>query len=998
METWGGGSEAESLFAELLGREGAQVESALERACAARPELAGELRRVLSDYLASERLRSRLGLAPLSGADSLDACDASGQEQASRCAPAGSQPERLELGKLLGRGGMGEVLEAYDPRLERTLALKRIRGDRLPSGKDDPERARMLARFQAEARITAQLDHPGIVPVHAYGESEGGEPYYTMTRIEGADLGAVFAEARAGRGGWSLGRAVELVARVAETVAYAHEKGVVHRDLKPSNVRVGRLGQVYVTDWGLARAAGAKAVRAGVEAIGSGVLESGSPWATGAGRVPGTPEYMAPEQAAGRTREVGPASDVYALGALLYELLAGRPPHVRGESPRSELLRRVAEESPDPLARLAPSAPSELVSIAERAMAREVGARYASAAEVSRELRAWLEGRVVRAHASGAWAELSKWIGRNRVTATALAGVVVALAIGGGAFAWKAREATTARDDLAQRIVERDRAHGELEHAHATLLATHAELERARQHAEDSAREARRSADRALASRSRSEHVVDFVREALTGKGRAQSRSPDRRIVDAMDSALAAIERGDLHAAPEVATTLKEIIAEVFQWNGRPEDALRLFEGVVEDRRGGTSDDAEALARALGHLGNSLLVAGRNHEALQRHEEEREWLVRVRGRDHVTVARSLESSATMAMLLGRKTEALNAVLEALEIRRRLADPGDAEFAETLLFAAQVQRDLGRVAEAEALLEEALTWLRSRGAGDLDDQVESLSKAGDLLRELGRTREAVQAFAAVLALVRSVHPVDGRSEAAALRNLASSLQADGQLAQARARIEEALHVTRRTPTARRSELADLLGEVGGILLECEDPSAARSHFEEAFSILQGEFPGGHFKLALVWGQLAECARALGEDREELEALQNMERLLAQLPGSVPLLEIQCLSSLAECLSDQGRSAEAVEKHRAALAVVPRAFPEQGLGRPEEYFLIVPAMHLMLAVELLGLGRELEARQQLEQIEALLAEPPGPGEPVLRDLRDAIEALRAALSGD
>ena len=367
--------------------------------------------------------------------------------------PAALPGTRYELVAELASGGMGTIHSVRDPSLERTIALKVARSaaenPALWLDDRDPE-----ARLLAEARILAQLDHPGVVPVHEVGRDARGRAYFTMKRVEGHDFQVVIDAYHAGDERWRLTSAIAAVKRVCEAIEYAHSRGVIHRDLKPSNIMVGRFGEVYVMDWGLAKCARSfPAARARPEGAAlhecarpSGHDESGGaegpvrPDALGSGLRPptvdgtvvGTPIYMSPEQARGECAHTDERSDVYSIGALLYHLLAGRAPYSvpgRTLSP-AEGVAAVLAGPPASLARLARQAPEELVAVAERALERDPVRRYGSVSELKRELEAWLEGRVVRAHRSGAWAELSKWVRRNRAAA------FFALAVLGGlAFA-----------------------------------------------------------------------------------------------------------------------------------------------------------------------------------------------------------------------------------------------------------------------------------------------------------------------------------------------------------------------------------------------------------------------------------------------------------------------------------------------------------------------------------------------------------------------------------
>jgi len=343
--------------------------------------------------------------------------------------------DRYERQGEIARGGMGLVERVRDRRLDRDLARKSA----LRTGVD----ARM--RFELEARLTGQLDHPGIVPVHDVGVDGRGVPWFTMRLVGGRDLREIIQLVHAGDTTWSMTAALGVLLRVCETAAYAHSRGVVHRDIKAANVRVGQFGEVYVLDWGLARREHEPEVHD--LRLRHGRTSSTSALQTMDGAVIGTPCAMPPEQAAGRVEEVGPRSDVYSVGALLYELLAGRMPYLApGESvPSTQVLERVLLGPPTPLTALIPDASPELVAICQKAMEREPGHRYPDMRAMAADLRAYLEGRVVRAYRTGVRAEVGKWIARNRTLASVLG---VAFALGVLALATLLRASSVERQRL----------------------------------------------------------------------------------------------------------------------------------------------------------------------------------------------------------------------------------------------------------------------------------------------------------------------------------------------------------------------------------------------------------------------------------------------------------------------------------------------------------------------------------------------------------------------
>ncbi len=352
--------------------------------------------------------------------------------------------ERYQARGELARGGMGTILKAWDRDLRRALAMKVLRSG--PPGDEDPG---LLGRFVEEAQVSGQLNHPGVVPIHELGLDSNGRVYFTMQLVEGRTLKEVFRLAQDEEEGWTQTRALGSLLRVCETMAYAHSKGVIHRDLKPANVMVGRFGETYVMDWGLAKVLGRddrhdlrlchddhdapSLVRTDRQDESNSHLDS--PIMTMDGMVIGTPYYMPPEQAGGELERVGTQSDVYSVGAMLYQMLTGQAPYAAPDQRRGShaVLAMVLQGPPKQVHTVKAGVPGELVAICERAMSREVGDRYGDMGEMAEDLRAYLEQRVVRAYRTGALAEFTKWVARNRMIAVAVA---AALLVGFASLAW----------------------------------------------------------------------------------------------------------------------------------------------------------------------------------------------------------------------------------------------------------------------------------------------------------------------------------------------------------------------------------------------------------------------------------------------------------------------------------------------------------------------------------------------------------------------------------
>jgi hypothetical protein len=358
------------------------------------------------------------------------------------CASGSVSVPGYEILGILGRGGMGVVYKARHLALKRTVALKMV----LAGGHASPQE---LARFRLEAEAVARLQHPNIVQIHEVGEANG-HPYCALEFVEGGSLASKL------KGQPLLAReAARLVEALARAVQLAHSRNVVHRDLKPANVLLLADGTPKITDFGLARQ-----------------LDSDS-GETQAGQVMGTPSYMAPEQAAGSSHEAGPAADVYALGAILYECLAGRPPF-RGKTV-VETLDQVRTQEPPPPSRFQAGVPLDLETICLKCLRKEPENRYASAAELADDLGRFVQGEPIQARPVGGLERLAKWV-RRRPAIAALTTAMFLVALTAAAVGvWALDSTSRAYRDAIQ---DRDRANKALLREQEALAAKQALVEK----------------------------------------------------------------------------------------------------------------------------------------------------------------------------------------------------------------------------------------------------------------------------------------------------------------------------------------------------------------------------------------------------------------------------------------------------------------------------------------------------------------------------------------
>jgi serine/threonine protein kinase len=378
---------------------------------------------------------------------------------------------RFRILRPHAEGGLGVVSVARDEELHREVALKEIK-DRYA---DHPENR---ARFLLEAEVTGGLEHPGIVPVYGLGSYADGRPFYAMRFIHGDSLKEAIERFHTGPDGQPrkltraafegsafrglLGRFVD----VCQAVAYAHSRRVLHRDLKPGNVMLGKYGETLVVDWGLAKPLARPGDPAPASPADEPSLHPASASGTGEtlpGSVVGTAEYMSPEQAAGRWNVVGPASDIYGLGATLYAVLAGRPPVTGADVPT--VLGKVERGAVDRLRQVNPAVPPALEAVCRKAMSLQPGDRYASALALAWDVERWLADEPVTAYREPLSARVWRWVRRHRTAVTAAAVLLLLTAAAGlaaGLVAVSREQAATAKErdakDEALQAVSREQA------------------------------------------------------------------------------------------------------------------------------------------------------------------------------------------------------------------------------------------------------------------------------------------------------------------------------------------------------------------------------------------------------------------------------------------------------------------------------------------------------------------------------------------------------------
>jgi len=693
------------------------------------------------------------------------AADLEGELAGLRAAPSpGTRLGVYEIQGRLGEGGMGVVFAAHDTSLDRPVALKVLRGGALAA----PGRRR---RFLQEAEAAATLHHPSIVPVYQVGE-EDGYPFYAMELIHGVDLRRHVEQTGAGPR-----EVARLVRDVADAVSGFHRRGIIHRDLKPDNVLVPADRVPRVIDFGIAKHLG---------------RDGDDTFATVEGDVLGTPHYMSPEQAAGRNAEVDTRCDVYALGAILYRLLAGAPPYA--DQKRAALLAAIQAEDPAPIRTVAPGVDADLACIVETAMAREPERRYASALELVHDLERYLADEPIEARPAGLVYRARKFARRHRVLVRVVAAVLLVVAVGGAALV--ARERARGAE-IARRLREAERAPlAERAHLYSQILGL--DPDHATAAAEGRAAQRELAARRAAAERVR---VAEERAERERAEARLRELEEERRLERL---------RAEFQAARERDAARRQAKEEA-----RREAEARV-RGLLE-RAAAAADPLQAehwLEQARGllaaHSGSSLRARVAEEQLalllrLARAEVDRErlglaeyWLRK---------AEALGPDAAAAAEL----EALHDELAELRSGRRLHEEARGLIvAERWLRARDLLARLDPTAGDEVAADRALVAARCREEGLRRlDRGQALLQSGRPLEAMPLAREAARYLADESAAAEALAATCGATIADRARGAAQRLVDQGRAPRALVVLQEAAHAAADTPAAAalERELAD-----------------------------------------------------------------------------------------------------------------------------------------------------------------------------------------------
>jgi eukaryotic-like serine/threonine-protein kinase len=930
--------------------------------CVDCPELAGELRR---------RIEVVRGLEPVLDVEPTRFIATPGEGDPEGLGPARRLPDDLHATAVYrpqryhAQGGLGEVLAARQEELDRTVALKRIRPERLH------EAARR--RFLREAAITARLQHPGIVPIYGLGQDEDG-PFYTMPFIDGQTLqqaidsfhGDESLRRDTGRRALKFRGLLQQFIAVCNTMAYAHDQGVIHRDLKPSNIMLGPYGETLVMDWGLAKRLGTD--DDGGEVEGNAPSPSPSPDAlTATGAVLGTPHYMSPEQARGEP--TSPASDVFSLGLVLYAILIGKSPYTDAVIPVGGIQEAVREAAVVPPRRRDPGLPGALEAICLKALALEPEARYRSVGNLAHDVESWMADEPVSARRDPLAERARRWMRRNR---TAVATAVVAGIVGLGAVA-----AVQVRYNVM------------LIHANSKLTDANEATNRALAETQKE----KTKAEQALAE---SEAVSSFLVEVF--------RSPDPsqdglqiNVADLLDRASERLNQG--FAGPKVikgallnalgntysglglhdravslhikAAAVRESVlgsdhhdtlksrsslAAAYREAGRLFDAIELQRATLKRLESTLAPDHPDTLTSRHNLAVAYHSAGRLSEAIALFEATLKFRETALGPDHPDTLTSRNAVAVAYSSVGRLPEAI--ALDVETLRRRVSVLGS-DHPDTLKtrnnLAVKYYR-AGRYSEAIAHCEMTLKHREMKLGPDHPNTLDSRDSLALNYQAVGRFSEAIALYETLLKLRKVKLGPDHPDTLGAQNNLALTYWSANRLPEAIALHESTLKLyeTRLGPDhpntlTSRNNLARAYKAAGWY-------AEAIALHESTLKLRETKLGPDHPDTLTTRRDLASTYHAAGRLPEAIALYESTCRLQAATPGNEGEM-LWTRSSLAEAYESLGRWAEAEALYRDVLA--------------DRRKIVQPNISL-LADDLTALGRNLLLQSRPNEAEPLLRE--------------------------
>jgi non-specific serine/threonine protein kinase/serine/threonine-protein kinase len=881
--------------------------------------------------------------------------------------PSQSGPRYQGL-QLHARGGLGEVYRAQDTVLHRAVALKRIQARH--QGHADSRR-----RFLREAEVTGRLEHPGIVPVYDLQHDADGQPCYVMRFVEGHTLEEAIARYHAAPSRLAFRQLLQQLVAACNAVAYAHSRGVLHRDLKPANILLGPFGETLVVDWGLAKIRGTTAATRTDAAATPTTAEEPAGGGTALGQALGTPPYMSPEQAAGRPDLLGPASDIYSLGATLYALLTGRPPFAGGSV--AEVLHKVGRGDFLPPRQLRPDTPRALEAICLKAMAREPAARYATALEVAADLERWLADEPVHAYREPLGARGRRWARKHPSLVAGLAATVLVgllgLTLSAVILGKKNHELGLARQAEASRAEAEARANEQAQKRLTQVVKGNEILASIFHDMSPAAEEKEGKPWRVLVGERLGEAAEQLEGDAV---GDPETVAQLQDLLGNSLLQLGHLERAEVLLTsarqtraqllgPDHRDTLRSMnnLAGLYLECGRYEQAEPLFQHVIEARRRQLGPDAPDTLKCMHNLAGLYWKQGRYGEEEALLKQVVEGFRRSLGaKDRHTLA-SLNSLAALYQARGRNDEAEPRFQQVLDGYRQTLGAEHAYTLTAMNNLAGLYQARGRYGEAEPLYEKVLEARRGDLGPDHPTTLTSLNNLAILYQKRRRYEEAERLFSQALEGRRRRRGSDHPETLQSMTNLAALYLECRRYDQAEPLLQQALAAQRRNPGPDHPDTLTTMTNLGVLYWSRKQLHRSIPLFEEALALWSKKEGNDHPETLRT---LANLGVNYGDAGRLDDGIRCLEQALADArkrPGPLPAVLAWIPGALAEAYDRANRFDRAEALYRD---FVKQASRQLGADDPRTAGALA-----QLGWNLLRQGKHVEAEKTLRDCLAIRA---------------------------
>jgi hypothetical protein len=836
--------QVEQLYHSALALEPKQRTAFLEKVCGADLDLRQEVQSLLAQL---EHGDSFLAIPAMQiAAQAMAAASVEG----SNPPPIPAAIGHYRVLRLLGEGGMGAVYEAEQDQPRRIVALKVI--------KPGFATVENLRRFQQESQALGRLQHPGIAQIYQASAADTGfgpQPFFAMELIRGRAINE-YAEAHE----LHARERLALMAKVCDAVAHAHQRGVIHRDLKPGNILVDETGQPKILDFGVARLTE------------SDVQHTRQ---TNLGQIVGTLAYMSPEQVLGDPLALDIRSDVYALGVILYELLAGKLPYSLLRKPLHEALEVIREEEAARLSSIQRSYQGDIDTIVAKALEKDKARRYASAADLAADIRRYLADEPITARPASASYQLQKFARRHKALVAGTAAVFLVLALGVVASTWQAVRARTAE---------------------------------------------RAAASEAAAARA----INDFLQNDLLAQASAATQSapdarpdPDLKVRTALDRAAAGIA-GKFDRQPEVEATIRQTIGQTYLGLGlNPQARAQLERALMIARRTFGPENPKTL-KLINLLGRTAYRQGKYPEAESLYRQTLVMERRVLGFEHPETLSSMNGLANAYSAEGKYTLAEALFNQTLQLQRRVLGPEHPETLSSMNGLANLYGYEGKNAEETTLDQQTLENRRRVLGPEHPDTLTSMNNlAGDYVVQ-GNYAQAEALFHQSLQIQQRVLGPDHHDTLMSAFNLATTYADEGDYAQAETIYRQNLEAKRRVLGPEHSETLLCMSNVAASCIARGKFAEGEEISRQSLEIQQRVMGPEHLDTLMSMTNLADAYRGQGKFPQAEELLSRTLGISRRVLGAEHPHTLLLLADSALTYQCQGKYALAETSAEQALA--------------------------------------------------------------------------------